>query len=101
MGMARECNSQAGRTSSNLRSEQFWGRAVRASCDSKEFGALLRFWPQFLAPVSKWLSRRVEIPNGCGTHDLRLARSPLSGRAFLRCGWRFRTRPNQIPEAPG
>ncbi len=26
--------------------EQFWGRAVRASCDSLESGALLNFWDQ-------------------------------------------------------
>jgi len=35
--------------------EQFWGRAVRASCDSLESGALLNFWAHFFCCLSRMM----------------------------------------------
>jgi|SRR5580704_5196379 len=50
IGMARKCNSQTGRVASRVVSEQFWGRAVRASRNSKEFWDASYFWSISFCP---------------------------------------------------
>ena len=42
-------------------SEQFWGRAVRASQTRQESGALLNFWTYFFRAKGSALSRRIAL----------------------------------------